>query len=47
MWIIQFYSSANNVPLKDELDKESVLKTELRKKEELVEELNKENQVII
>ena len=38
-------SLANNVPLKDELDKKSILKSELRRKEELIEELNKESQV--
>ena len=36
------------LPLKDELDKESIfLKSELREREELIEKLKKENQVII
>ena len=36
-----------HVSLKDELDKEFILKSELREKGELIEKLKKENQVII
>ena len=42
--VLQF--NYNNILLKDELDKESILKLELGIKEEHIDELKKENQVI-